>query len=289
MNTGLQSALIVARKEILEHIRTKRLLIVGIFFLLALVLGLSVGIAVTNGTADVSARVVFILGFYFGLFPIISGIAFTSALGIMLSGDAVAGEWKDRTLFLLLSKPISRSAMLFGKVIGAFVAVLGVFTLVFALGLGVVLVAVGVPDAATFGEIVAGFLIVAAGILPFVALGILTSTLFKSPAGSFLVAFGAWFLVLPILGNLGVIIRLFQRNTEAAVGGDDALVKFFHYLDPRWLMEQGATVMLGGRALDLFGGFLASPNVPLVLLAMALHIGLYLGLSFWIVNRRDYA
>jgi ABC-type transport system involved in multi-copper enzyme maturation permease subunit len=288
MNTTMQSALIVARKELLEHVRTKRLLIVGIFFLLALILGLSIGIAVTRDTGDVGDRVVFVLGFYFGLFPLISGISFTSALGIMLSGDAIAGEWKDRTLFLLLSKPVSRSAVLWGKVLGAFVAVLSVFTLVFALGLAVVLAVVGIPDAGTFGEILAGFLIVAAGILPFVALGIFTSTVFKSPTGSFLVAFGAWFLILPLLGNLGTFIRLFQRDSQAALQGD-TLVNFFHYFDPKWLMQQGATVMLGGRSLELFGGLLKGPNVGLVVFAMAVHIAVYLGFSFWIVNRRDYA
>lgn len=288
MTAGPEGAWVVARKEMAEHVRTKRLLIIGILFLLALILGLWIGIEVTKGQTNVNDRFVFILGFYFGLFPLISGISFTSALGIMMSGDAIAGEWKDRTLFLLLSKPISRSSVLAGKVIGAFLSVLGVFTLVFLLGFGIVLVAVGAPGGSTFGDIMAGFVLVAIGILPFVALGIFTSTLFRSPTGSFLVAFGAWFLVLPILGNLGFFIRLIQRDSNA-LGGDDGLVKFFHHLDPRWLMEQGATVMLGGRSFNLFGGVEGQPNIPLVVLAMALQIVFYLGLSFWIINRRDYA
>lgn len=289
MITHTQAILAVARKELLEHVRTKRLQIVGVFFLLALLLGLWIGIRfILPGDIDVGSRATFVLGFYFGLFPIINGLAFTSALGIMMSADAIVGEWKDKTLFLVFSKPVSRGAVLGGKILAAFVAVLGVFTAVFLLGLIVVLFAVGVPGAEDTGQILGGFGIVAFGILPFVGLGILTSALFRSPTASFLTAFGLWFIGLPILGNLGLIIRLIQRRTQAAIEGD-GLVDFFHHLDPRWLMDQGATYMLGGRSFEIFGGANFEVDVPVVLLAMVGHIVFYLGLAFWIVNRRDYA
>lgn len=282
------AALAVARKEFLEHVRTKRLLIVGVFFFLAMLLGLSIGLRVVEEQPATSDRVVLVLAFYFGGFPVIGGIGFTSALGIIMSADAIVGEWKDRSLFLLLSKPVSRAAVLGGKILGAFLSVFSVFTLVFALGLAIVIGRVGAPDGATWGQILGGFSLVALGILPFVAFGIFCSTLFRTPAGSFLVAFGAWFLGFPILGNLGLIIRLFQRRFEAAVG-DDGLIQFFHYFDPKWLMEQGAGVLLGGRTLSFFTPGTAETNVPLVVFAMGLHALVFLGMSFWIVRRRDYA
>jgi ABC-type transport system involved in multi-copper enzyme maturation permease subunit len=291
IESNLSGALVVMRKEVMEHIRTKRLLIMAILYLVALLIGLWIGIVLLPRVAlglPTSDKVTFVLGFYFGLFPIINGTAFTSALGLVMSADAICGEWKNRTLFLLLSKPVSRSAVLAGKIAAAFASVLGVFALVFAIGFLVVLVAVGAPGWSATGRILGGFGIVALSILPFVGLGILTSTIYRSTVASFLVAFAAWLLILPILGSVGYIIRLMQRDFTGNLA-TDGLVKFFNHLNPRWLMDQGSYQMLGGRRFELFGPIGENVDVPLALLAIAAHTIVYLGLSFWIVNRRDYS
>lgn len=283
----LQASWVVARKEFTEHLRSKRVYIIGGLFFATFLAASILGIIFTDQisammgmpTGEAGQPIRTILLFYFG----IGGFTFVSVLALALSADRVCGEWKNKSLMLLLSKPITRSGMLAGKIIGAYLSVAGVFVAVFFVCFLVLLLFLGIPDAESWGQILGGLGIVLLGLLPFVSLGILCSSFFRSPVASFIVALGLWFLVFPLIGVIGVLIDLLRREEQ--------LAGFFTLLSPNALI-QAASGLWRGQPGSPMGGGLATMGLPeqmaLVVVAMLVHTAVYLGLSYLIVTRRDY-
>ena len=132
-------------------------------------------------------------------------------MAIGLGFDAVNGEHNRRTLSRILSQPIYRDALLFGKFLAGLVTLsISLITLwLLVIGLGLLLI--GIPPGAE--EIARSFVfllvtIVYAGV--WLALALLFSILFRSAATAALVTLGLWLLVTfiwPVLsGALAQII-----------------------------------------------------------------------------------
>ena len=147
--------------------------------------------------------------------PLPSFVSFLSFLvplmAIGLGFDAVNGEHTRRTLSRILSQPIYRDALLFGKFLAGLVTLsISLITLwLLVIGLGLFLI--GIPPGAE--EIARSFVfllvtIVYAGV--WLALALLFSILFRSAATAALVTLGLWLLVTfiwPVLsGALAQII-----------------------------------------------------------------------------------
>jgi ABC-type transport system involved in multi-copper enzyme maturation permease subunit len=287
LTSTTQAMMVIAAKEFMEHVRSKRILIIGgLFFgafLLASILGIFLFMDEGVLRMESGEAIRAVLVFYFSI-GLVGGFAFTSVLAIAMSADAVCGEWKDKTLFLLLSKPISREAMLAGKIIAAYVSVIVVFVFAALVSLVVMVIALGWPDGESWGAILGGLGLVLLGLMPFVAVGVLCSTLFRTPVGSFVVALGLWFLVFPLIGNIGVFIEMVRFGTI----GEETISQVFALLSPSTLMREAGNIW----AVELFFGFggeNALPDTPYVVLAMFAHTAIYLVLSFLIVRSRDYA
>jgi ABC-2 type transport system permease protein len=131
--------------------------------------------------------------------------SFVSLLGFLvplisigLGFDAVNGEQNRRTLSRILSQPIYRDALLFGKFLAGLATLTVSLVALFLLVIGLGLLLLGVPP--SFEELARGlmFLLVTvayAGV--WLALSMLLSTIFRSPATAALVALGIWlFLAL---------------------------------------------------------------------------------------------
>jgi ABC-2 type transport system permease protein len=132
--------------------------------------------------------------------PLPSFVSFLSFLvplmAIGLGFDAVNGEHNRRTLSRILSQPIYRDALLFGKFLAGLVTLsISLITLwLLVIGLGLLLI--GIPPGAE--EIARSFVfllvtIVYAGV--WLALALLFSILFRSAATAALVTLGLWLLV----------------------------------------------------------------------------------------------
>ena len=147
--------------------------------------------------------------------PLPSFVSFLSFLvplmAIGLGFDAVNSEHNRRTLSRILSQPIYRDALLFGKFLAGLVTLsISLITLwLLVIGLGLFLI--GIPPGAE--EIARSFVfllvtIVYAGV--WLALALLFSILFRSAATAALVTLGLWLLVTfiwPVLsGALAQII-----------------------------------------------------------------------------------
>ena len=147
--------------------------------------------------------------------PLPSFVSFLSFLvplmAIGLGFDSVNGEHNRRTLSRILSQPIYRDALLFGKFLAGLVTLsISLITLwLLVIGLGLFLI--GIPPGAE--EIARSFVfllvtIVYAGV--WLALALLFSVVFRSAATAALVTLGLWLLVTfiwPVLaGALAQII-----------------------------------------------------------------------------------
>ncbi len=147
--------------------------------------------------------------------PLPSFVSFLSFLvplmAIGLGFDAVNGEHNRRTLSRILSQPIYRDALLFGKFLAGLVTLSISLIALWLLVVGLGLLLIGIPPGAE--EIARSFVfllvtIIYAGV--WLALALLFSVLFRSAATAALITLGLWLLVTfiwPVLsGALAQII-----------------------------------------------------------------------------------
>jgi len=132
--------------------------------------------------------------------PLPSFVSFISFLvplmAIGLGFDAVNGEYNRRTLSRILSQPIYRDALLFGKFIAGLVTLAISLITLWLLVVGLGLVLVGIPPGAE--EISRSFLLLVVTIIyagVWLALAMLFSVVFRSAATAALVTLGLWLLI----------------------------------------------------------------------------------------------
>jgi len=290
MITGFQTVLVVASKEILDHLRSKRMYVIGgLYALTLLIAALLVPRIFPAEALAAEDRIPTVLGYYFQFI----GFTFTSLLAIVVVADALCGEWKDRSLVLLFSKPVSRRAVLAGKVFGAYASVVLMFAVVLVLGIVVLMVAYGLPSAEGWGRILGGLGFSLVALVPFIALGTLTTALFKTPMTSFLVAIGAKFLLFPALSTIGIILAFASGIEAGPEAVNEGVVFFFTHVDPDNLLDRASSIFTGtGDAINFlgFGGSGRSQEELLswAFLAIVVHSVLYFTPAFWLVGKRDY-
>ena len=182
-------------KELADHFGSVRMLMLVLLMVLAAAVPLYGAIEqLRNTTAEdpflllklfnppgQSLSVVAILGFVIPLMAI--GLGF----------DAINGEHNRRTLSRILAQPIYRDALLMGKFLAALTALavnlMGLWLLV--VGLGVLLL--GIPPSGEEFSRSLIFLVIAVGYAGvWLAVAMLLSVLFRSPATAALLSLGAW-------------------------------------------------------------------------------------------------
>jgi ABC-2 type transport system permease protein len=185
----------VTVKELADHFGSVRMLMLVLLMVLAAAVPLYGAIEqLRNTTAEdpflllklfnppgQSLSVVAILGFVIPLMAI--GLGF----------DAINGEHNRRTLSRILAQPIYRDALLMGKFLAALTALavnlMGLWLLV--VGLGVLLL--GIPPSGEEFSRSLIFLVIAVGYAGvWLAVAMLLSVLFRSPATAALLSLGAW-------------------------------------------------------------------------------------------------
>jgi ABC-type transport system involved in multi-copper enzyme maturation permease subunit len=130
-----------------------------------------------------------------------------SALALMLTFDAVSGEKAEATLRLIMSNPVSRWKIIFGKWIGYFLALI----IPFLLGLIIsMLIFISVTGLNLTGNEWAAFSLTVLAALVylslFVLIGILISALTKNPSVSIFICLAVWGLFIVIIPQLANLI-----------------------------------------------------------------------------------
>jgi len=190
----------IAVKEFRDNLKSKRFIIIGVFYFgISLLIALAV-ILMNHYSASYGAIKPTL---YFDILVTMNVIL--ALLAILVSADTISLEKKDRTLYQLLSKPVDRSSVILGKFLGCMGVVAGLFSASTIIAYLLTIILTGkYPSAGdlvlVLGAIISMVLVLAA----YVALGVLISTITKNPYISMLcsiiVWIGLWFS--SVFGNM---------------------------------------------------------------------------------------
>ncbi|MEO5325177.1 ABC transporter permease subunit [Mesorhizobium sp. CC13] len=128
-------------------------------------------------------------------------------VAIALGFDAINGEHSRRTMSRLLSQPIYRDAVLFGKFLGGLLVIVIALLTLWLLMVGLGILFLGLPPLA--GDLVRGIAYLGvtlayAGV--WLALAITFSTVIRSPATSALAALSVWLVLTVFWGMIAPLI-----------------------------------------------------------------------------------
>ena len=200
---------VVMLKELSDHLASIRFFVLE---MLVLLIALVTVYAAAQQIKDTTAEDPFLLlklfttsrdplpAFLFWLSLLVPVIA------IGLAFDSVNGEYNRRTLSRILSQPIYRDALLFGKFFGSLITLTIALVVLWLMVIGLGLLFLGIPPGGE--EIARSFVfllitIIYAGV--WLALSLLFSILFRSAATAALVSLGFWlfiYLIWPILAEV---------------------------------------------------------------------------------------
>ena len=215
--TGFAETVItVFRKEMWEHFRTWRLIVIGgIFAFVFIVISLYGGILVGEGSTQLSFKA--------GANSVLSLVlSFTSyfpgLMAIVISYTAIVGERSRKSLILLISKPVKRPALFAGKFLSSYFAIVLVYIVVMTVGyLGVVGASGKVPSLEEVGRAYGAVGFVLMAMACWVVFAMFLSSVIKNPITVAVSAIMIWFLVIPIASSVGEIYYLVSSNSEQNV------------------------------------------------------------------------
>ena len=136
----------------------------------------------------------------------------TSLLAVLISYGAICGEKRDGTLRLLLSNPVSRMKLFFGKFIGLAVVLLVAIAVGITLNLMTILSLGTIHfDSTMFGAIGCAVLVGALYLSFFLLAGLCVSSLTRRPAVSLVVLLACWVVIVIAVPGLA---RIFAEQAS---------------------------------------------------------------------------
>ncbi|WP_455392553.1 ABC transporter permease subunit [[Eubacterium] cellulosolvens] len=203
----------VTKKELFEHFKTLRLLIISIIFLIVfLIIAVYGGYIVGSANPDEPAyeaganSVLAMVLAFTGIFPPI--------LAIALSYDSIVGERTRRSLHLVLSKPVDRSSIYIGKFLATFLSITIVYLIVGTLGYIVVIGMSGrIPSLEQVGRAYAAIGVILFSAACWVLFVMLFSTSFKTVTSTIIFSVIFWFFILNFLSMSGLIYFMVSTST----------------------------------------------------------------------------
>jgi len=200
----------VTRKELFEHFKTMRLLVISIIFVTVFFIIMGLGHYIVGGDVPVYERganeALGVLLAFASLFPPI--------IAIVLAYDVIVGERTRRSLHLVLSKPVDRSSIFTGKFLGAFLSISIVYLIVCTVGYIVVIIFSGkVPNLNEVGRAYGAIGIILFSAACWVLFVMLFSTSFKTVTSTIVFSVMFWLFILNLLSQSGLIYYMFTQET----------------------------------------------------------------------------
>ena len=259
-----QQTLILSRYQLRDYLRSRR-------FLLMVSIVVAAGVILTTLVAYY--RPPGLIGsagaFYGSLWA--GGAGFLIVLaGIIFGGDAIAGEFQNRTGYFLMGLPVKRPAVYAGKYLAVLVASVVAMLLYLAIVIGNAAFYLGFGAFSDVGSLFASFLVALLYLLALMGFVFLFSSLFKTSlyavlvvAILFLIGFSLiqeavvgltgtepWYLLSYVAGIIAYPLTGVPAHIETVrVAG--TVVKTYH---PSYL--EGFSVMFGYFLLTTIGGLL---------------------------------
>ncbi|MFC0219897.1 Cu-processing system permease protein [Pseudochelatococcus lubricantis] len=255
----MTNLIIIARKEIQEGLRNRWVLAMTLL-LAALALTLSfLGSAPTGnvGVGRLDVVIVSLSSLTIFLIPLIA---------LLISHDAIVGESERGTLLLLLSYPVSRPQVIFGKFLGH-IAILAFATLT---GYGVAAAVLVATGAVIGAESWSSYLVmIGSSVLlgaVFIAIGYLVSTLVSERGTAAGIAIGIW-LALVLIYDMTLLGILVAMQGQALPAGLLDLLLVLNPTDVYRLLNLSSG---GASALSGMGGVAANSALDARTLVLAL-------------------
>lgn len=289
----LTDILTVASKEFLDDIRSKRLLLIGIFYVgIGLLLSGGVWLVYSKGWASTLFVATTPADIVLNVMSIASIILVI--LAIILPSDSVSQEKSSRTIYQLLSKPVRRRSVIIGKYLGCLsvISFLYILSAILAYLLTTALTGV-LPGIGHLAVIAIALLAMLLLFAVYVAIGILVSTVTRNPLVSIVVSLLVWvgFLAIDIAAFiLGVFSLMGSAVTSTMTTAGSAVdpyslypwyVKIIMWIDPG--SHNVMTSILNGNASSLTSGLPLWANV----LFLLVYTGIALVASIVIFERQD--
>jgi ABC-2 type transport system permease protein len=262
---------VVTQKELSDHLSSVRMLVIE---LLVVVTGVAIVLVSLQQIRDVTAEDPFLLLRVFTRSG--EGISFVFVLTLLvpliaigLGFDLVNSEYNQRTLSRILSQPIYRDALLFGKFLAGLATIAISLTALWMIVLGLALATLGVPPNGE--ELLRALLmlfvtIAYAGV--WLALAMLFSVLFRSAATAALSALGLWLFISilwPMLaGHLVNVFSPLQAGSADELLGGLAIRQAVMRLSPGALFGEIVTVLLDPAVRSTQQSQLAAMGLALV-------------------------
>jgi len=244
----------VFRKELADHLASKRFLILFALVLLAALFAVYVATQTIRGAVDANTEFVFLKIFTTSGQGLPSFLFFISLfipiISISLGFDAINSERTSGNLSRLLSQPIYRDSVINGKFLAgsAVLAIIIVSVIAIIAGLGLRIVGVP-PDSGEIARLIVFALISLVYGAFWMALAILFSILFKSTTTSMLASLGLWifffFFMSMIAGAIAnAWLPIDQNSSSAVVASHYEISGAISRISPCTLYGEATTALL---------------------------------------------
>lgn len=260
---ALQHIIIVARYELLKHLRRKRLLAVFVIAALAGLLLIVVPYAL-NVALPKDAK-----SWAFPFFSFANSLIVI--VGAFFAGDAISSEYEHKTGYMLFPNPVKRTSLVLGKFAAAFISALLPIGFYYALGAGGLL---GIYGTISW-EIGASFLYALLYLLCVLGLTFLFSSLLKSSMAATLLSFFMFIFILSIVSSVITLAGVEPWFMPNYAAGSTTQV----------INPQKDTVMeFQGSPLKIYQVY---PKFPASIIVQAVYLIAALALSIVITNRKE--
>jgi ABC-2 type transport system permease protein len=265
----------VITKEMADHMTSARMVILEL--LIVLIAGGTAYAAISNIRQNISqSNFLFLSIFTTGQNPLPAFVEFlplvVPLIAIALVFDSINREFNKRTMSRILAQPIYRDALMLGKFLGALFTLGIVLTAIWLLIIGMGLLTLGVPP--TVEQVLRMFFMLVITIFYggiWLALGLVFSVAFRSPATAMLASIAVWLFFL-ILWDIitGLLGQALAPNDPL---GQAQISLSLNRVSPNTLFGEIMSVLLNPTVRSLSLGYLVFGAPPGALANAPLSVG----------------
>ncbi|RLF46217.1 MAG: hypothetical protein DRN09_00615 [Thermoplasmata archaeon] len=268
--------ILIAKKEIMDCIRNFWIITITAIFVLLTLIESYFGSVFSTGWHDFGATISFMMLSVEWIVPI---------LAFMLGYAAIIGEIERGSMSALLSMPINRVEIVFGKFLGLG----GVLSLSILLGFGFAgaIIGIMIPNA-NYGEYLSFILSTVLYGLVYLSVAIFFSTLFKKRATALGGAIFLWFFFNMILPLVLLGIAVAGKALPDIINGN---VPDWYYvlqlINPTSVYSALVSLNVGLELMETVGEYPTFYTTELLVTVLIIWITVFLILTFWRFRRKD--
>ncbi len=268
--------ILIAKKEIMDCIRNFWIITITAIFVLLTLIESYFGSVFSTGWHDFGATISFMMLSVEWIVPI---------LAFMLGYAAIIGEIERGSMSALLSMPINRVEIVFGKFLGLG----GVLSLSILLGFGFAgaIIGIMIPNA-NYGEYLSFILSTVLYGLVYLSVAIFFSTLFKKRATALGGAIFLWFFFNMILPLVLFGIAVAGKALPDIINGN---VPDWYYvlqlINPTSVYSALVSLNVGLELMETVGEYPTFYTTELLVTVLIIWITVFLILTFWRFRRKD--